>query len=173
VLASLVLRLSNIYKQQLAEFHYSLTESASLEVSKQSIIDEDVVVLKTVRWLLLPGRNTRTGKLWADTDRKTTGAVHYTLDSHLAQDNSYYDGKVVRLDHLFIVRDIGLAFVTYGKRGNLDNNTGCYSYNFSEDDQGRWQPRVILASRLRSYVHFGFVHGKLLFNRSEWSFIIN
>jgi hypothetical protein len=46
MLASLVLRLSNISKQQLAEFHYSLTESASLEVSKQSIIDEDVVVLK-------------------------------------------------------------------------------------------------------------------------------
>ena len=167
LLASLVLP-APVSQSQLMQLHHELALTESLAKSQQAIADADSVIVSTVRWLLLPGRDSRSGLLWADTDRKTNGLSHYTLDEDLNHDNSIYAGRIVRLDNLFLVRDVGFAYVTYGKRGYLDSSTGCYAYSFSEDDQSgniRKRPRIILASRLRSYAHFGFVRGHLLLNR--------
>ncbi len=125
----------------------------------------NLVSVKCVRWVLLPGRNAHSGKLWADTDHKSAGKMkyHYTLDAPLRHDGAHFEGCVVQLQDLFLVGDTPYAYVAYGKRAGEDVGTGCRKYTFSEIDQNR--VRIIPAKRLFSYVHFGLVRGELVLNR--------
>jgi hypothetical protein len=152
-LASLV-SATPVSTQHIAQLQAAVTSGKSPDV-------------KCVRWVLLHGRNAHSGKLWADTDRKSECKVFYcyTLDAPLPHDSKHFEGLVVQLEHLFLVGDTPYAYVTYGKRYGEDTGTGCRKYTFSEADQSARRPRIVLAKRLCSYVHFGLVRGELILNR--------
>ena len=116
-----------------------------------------------VRWALFPGRH-ESGKLWADA--KVHGLARYTLDQELLH-HAPFKGTIVQLDRLLCVDDVVLAKVTYGKKCGVEPNTKCHIYSFSEVDQPRSQhkPRIILAQRLKTFVHFALVRGSLVLNR--------
>ena len=98
--------------------------------------------------------------------RGSKGKGRYTLNEPLNHGVESFEGTIVQIEYLFVVGDIPLAFVTYGRKGAKDRLTDCYFYTF--DFAGRHathEHRIVHASRLKAYVHFGEKEGRLLLNR--------
>jgi hypothetical protein len=84
------------------------------------------------------------------------------------------DIVIVQLQHLFVIPSrLGeaeeshvFAYVFYGKRDGVDTRTQCPFYSFSADANLRKnRHHVIKAQRLRTYIHFGLINGKMALNR--------
>ena len=127
--------------------------------------NDGMVDVACVRWVLLPGRPSVSGKIWADTDTKVHGKTYYTLDAELGHGSSQFSGRIVELQNLLLIGEVVVAKVTYGRKKGRDPNTQCHMYSFQETDQSRSTDRLVLAERLKSYVHFANVRGILLLNR--------
>ena len=59
-----------------------------------------------------------------------------------------------------MISEMAFALVTYGSKGRVEQSAGCPAYDFTELDQGK-KPRLLCADRLKTYVHFIVMQGKL------------
>ena len=114
---------------------------ATLRGHLESDDDDESVLITCVKWIVLPGRTSSRGKLWAE--RQTKGYAHYSLDVDLDMNAPAVtsDIVIVQLQHLFVIPSrLGeaeeshiFACVFYGKRDGVDTRTQCPFYSFGAD----------------------------------------
>ena len=141
--------------------------------------------VRGVSWICLPGRrHSSTIHVAYEHAEFESGArvnyTHYSVDAALPHGSTPFHGKIVRVHHLFQVRNVALACVTWGEELSVDSSTQGREYRFPERVPVATiggssssvtpvlasLPTVVRVERLVSYVHFGVLPGaRLLLNR--------
>ena len=168
----------------------------TLSSSEESPDLDDTTGLSSLAWVCLPNRSKAMATIYASSasfslQQTKINYTHYSVDSKLPHGNEPFSGEVVRVHHLFVIKEFAYVVCTWGIRGTVDPITGCTEYTFPERGsshpplppvkprkRGRPKkqqaeqnvpaslPLILKAERLISYVHFGIIPGsKLLLNR--------
>ena len=172
----------NLSKQEQSEIVALLSHTSN--ANRQQLKQDLRQPIRGVSWICLSGRSQHTSTVHVAYEHTAfeSGArvnyTHYSVDVALPHGSTPFNGEVVRVFHLFKVKNVALACVSWGKKLDVDASSGCREYRFPErgataqngsassSSVAASLPTVIRVERLFAYVHFGVLPGaRLLLNR--------